>query len=304
MPAFTENEANTILRPFVDQGLIECLDMDETRQLCAKLRDLKLSQNWTDAMADEFQTLILSRSELSGVQDVFMNHPFFRKLMKMSDGQSEGKMDIYGITRSYTFNPNFDVKMNGQILNANQNDNNVDFGRKPKVLIYDDEEVEDGKKDFLKKTFQVCDSTNITDPEQIELEALSTDSHGILYALNMIIKPFVDIEMTSKFDLLRSFLSNHDGMILISVVSNIDKAVWVKEIPIRKGVWINFSEKMLPCNPDYFPVRLTFEKDGEASDVDIAIRGVMLSRRLKKQLESHIKSDTFQPYDYGFCQDF
>jgi hypothetical protein len=316
-PAFQDMQIAVILEPYAQAGLFgDEAAMSEVAEISAQLCNFWNQKVWDIDTSDAFQTLILTRPELEGAKIVFMAHPAFSQLMNMTE-TSQSSLQIRsgdGMT----------LRRGGLVLKPFEpNDNNTPASRfsSDKGKEDEDDYLEAKSDEELiviprpstrvvrcepkKRKFKIYTS-EVLDREEIEFVS-TEDFEGILYVLCLEANQFSIARIGLAFDLIHSVYSDESCIVrvLSSLSGNYESEGWVKEIVVQAHVWTNVCEKLLPCNPNLFPIVfsiISLEPDSETPS--IKVKGVRLSPHEKNRNIDYIRSDDFQPYNYGFCQNF
>ena len=314
-PAFQAVQIAVILEPFAQQGLFDDeYAMSGMTELCGQLCSFWNAKMWDEDMSAEFQTLILTRPELEGAKIVFMAHPAFSQLMGISDQREareahSSKMRFEEVTMrrgGLTLKP-FDSPNNNNEKGKEEvsDSENMALSDEELIIIPRAKVTRIVPCELNKRKFKIY-TNEVVDREEIEF--ISTEEHeGIMYVLVLEPNEYGTARVGLAFDLIHSVYSDDSCIVRVmsSVSGQYESEGWVKEIVVQAHVWTNVCEKLLPCNVNLFPIVfsiINLEPEGETPT--IKVKGVRLSDHEKNRNIEYLRSDNFQPYDYGFCQNF
>lgn len=296
LSSFEPMQIAVMLETFIQLDMFgEFTDMSEMHDLCQKLRTFWIKKAWNEFESDEFQTLILTRPELEGVKIVFSAHPAFSDILNLSDSNN--------VTINAPPRKSFSIANNNNAKGKEE-----DSGDELVILprrVYPSFKI---RPPVLQKRMYRPYKTEIIDKEEIEFVVCDDEKmDGVIYVLNLEANEFGVMKITTAFDLIHSLYSDESVIvrILSSTSGQYENDGWVKEIYVRAHTWTNVSEKMLPCHPELFPIVFSVVScDQEIECTTLKVKGVYLNVGEKMNNRDYITSDEFQPYDYGFCQNF
>ena len=301
-----------ILQPFIEMGLLsDYMDISEFANLTSELGKFWTYKSWSPEMSESFQIMIMTRPELEGVKIVFGAHPSFSKLL---DNSEVGSYNASG-TNVRTSNPN--MNDNNAVPSIYNLPSNYSY-RKDKEELNDfyhngdsDDELivvpksRDAMEIGTKTKYQIH-SEVLVDRDEIHFVPIERRHTGVLYVLQLNCIPAIPVCIGPAFDLIRSVYCDDACILRLFARPVRDHSEhWIKEIYVQAHTWTNVSEKMLPCENFAFPISFIVLGVGQDEEIDsIKIKGVYLNQFSRRDMEVYIASDDFQPYDYGFCQNF
>lgn len=313
---FECDQVASILKGYVNSGKLETMQNEDVVREAYHLNDLWKAKLWSEEVSENFQISLLTRQEWEGVPFAFEHHPAYRHLT----GKSESKDSIGRRPFSVNLREQWeesesnlqksgDSKWRGksgdQITvwdrsESVQNDNN-----KPRIVFTEEEDSE-----IIRDSYEVYE--NLVEHCE-EIESIAEHSKkGVIFVHEMRLTEGAKESLSSKFDLLRSFLVNRDCMIRLEIGRNIPMSSsresnlsprWIKEFEVHSNIWYNFAEQMIPLDGPRLDLKMSITSCN-SEIIILEVMGVCLAEEERCLQSTRLARFGLDPYAFGFRRQF